>query len=153
MKTQMKDIDELVGLRLAYLKEDFGHLDEKDVSSIESSLPDYFQRHLNQNLFVYTTIEDKKIVSCAFLLLVEKPMSPSFINGKTGIVLNVYTKPEYRHKGYARKVMNELLEDAKKMELCTIELKSTDDGYSLYKAVGFKDDPLEYHFMKWKNES
>jgi ribosomal protein S18 acetylase RimI-like enzyme len=146
-------INELVNLRLAYLKEDFGHLDEKDVLSIESSLPDYFQRHLNQDLFVYTEIEDKKIVSCAFLLLVEKPMSPSFINGKTGIVLNVYTKPEYRHKGYARKVMNDLLEDAKKMELCTIELKSTDDGYSLYKAVGFKDDPLEYHFMKWKNES
>ena len=89
-------INELVNLRLAYLKEDFGHLDEKDVSSIESGLPDYFQRHLNQDLFVYTTIEDKKIVSCAFLLLVEKPMSPSFINGKTGIVLNVYTKPECR---------------------------------------------------------
>ncbi len=43
---------------------------------------------------------DKIIVA---LLIVEKPMSPSFITGKTGTVLNVYTKPEYRNKGYAKK--------------------------------------------------
>ena len=32
-------------------------------------------------------------------------MSPAFINGKTGTVLNVYTCPDYRHKGYARLIM------------------------------------------------
>ena len=28
-------------------------------------------------------------------------MSPAFINGKTGILLNVYTVPAFRHNGYA----------------------------------------------------
>ena len=40
-------------------------------------------------------------------------MSPAFITGKTGTVLNVYTRQEYRKQGYAKQLMNVLLEDAK----------------------------------------
>lgn len=58
-------------------------------------------------------------------------MSPAFINGKTGTVLNVYTKPEYRHKGYSKNLMNMLLKDADTMGLCIVELKATEDGYLL----------------------
>ena len=42
----------------------------------------------------------------------KKPISPSFISGKTGTVLNVYTKPEYEHKGYAKSIIKMILEDA-----------------------------------------
>ena len=45
-------------------------------------------------------------------LMVEKPLSPMFITGRTGTVLNVYTKPAYRHRGYAKKIMEKLLLDA-----------------------------------------
>lgn len=91
---------------------------------------------------------EKDIVSCAFLLIVEKPMSPSFITGKTGTVLNVYTKPEYRKKGYAKKLMNMMLEDAKAENVSNIELKATEDGYSLYRSVGFEDVVAKYHNMR-----
>ena len=75
-------------------------------------------------------------------------MSPSFITGKTGIVLNVYTKPEYRKKGYAKKLMNMMLEDAKAENVSIIELKATEDGYSLYRSVGFEDVVAKYHNMR-----
>lgn len=75
-------------------------------------------------------------------------MSPSFITGKTGIVLNVYTKPEYRKKGYAKKIMNMMLEDAKAENVSIIELKATEDGYSLYRSVGFEDVVAKYHNMR-----
>ena len=153
MKAQLKDIDRLVQFRLAYLQEDFGHLDEKDVSAIQNQLPGYLQSHLNKDLFVYLSREKDNIVACAFLLVIEKPMSPSFINGKTGTVLNVYTCPSFRHKGHAKKIMEELLDDARIMDLCTVDLKATEDGYPLYKLVGFSDDASKYHLMKWKNPS
>lgn len=54
---------------------------------------------------------------------VEKPMSPAFMNGKTGTVLNVYTKPQCRHH-----------------------------GYSLYKSIGVADSVSRYHQMEWRNE-
>ncbi|MCR5369968.1 MAG: GNAT family N-acetyltransferase [Clostridium sp.] len=66
-----------------------------------------------------------------------------------GIVLNVYTSPANRRRGYGKMIMETLLAEAKKMQLSVVDLKSTDDGYHLYKSVGFKDDCSKYHLMKW----
>ena len=79
-------------------------------------------------------------------------MSPAFITGRTGTVLNVYTKPQYRHKGYAKEIMNRLLSDAVEKNLSVVELKSTEDGYRLYHSVGFVDEFSKYHSMKWYNQ-
>ena len=62
--------------------------------------------------------------------------------------MNVYTKPEYRKKGYAKKLMNMMLEDAKAENVSIIELKATEDGYSLYRSVGVDDVVAKYHNMR-----
>ena len=134
-KARTKDIEPLVKMRLSYLIEDNGSLDAQDLEAIKRELPGYFQAHLGKDLFVYVVRDGQTIVSCAFLLTVEKPMSPAFINGKTGMVLNVYTCPSYRRKGCAKKIMEALLSEAKKMEISVIELKATEDGYHLYRSV------------------
>lgn len=147
-KATENDIDALVELRLAYLKEDFGTISEQDIQSLREMLPQYFREHLNQDIFVYVAKEAEEIVACAFLLVIEKLMSPTFLNGKTGTVLNVYTKPEYRKRGYAKQLMTMLLEDAKEKELCVVELKATDAGYHVYQSVGFEDVVSKYHNMR-----
>ena len=145
-KATIKDINMLTDLRLAYLQEDLGVITDKEL--IQESLPGYYEKHLNKDLMVYVARDDEDIIACAFLLIVEKPMSPSFITGKTGTVLNVYTKPEYRNKGYAKKLMTMMLEEATAQDVSIIELKATEDGYSLYKSVGFEDVVVKYHNMK-----
>ena len=147
-----EDVDALVKLRISYLIEDNGRLDTQDLAAINREMPGYFKVHLHKDLFVYVIRDGQTIVSCAFLLIVEKPMSPAFINGRTGIVLNVYTCPAYRRKGCARIIMKALLSEAKKMEISVIELKATEDGYPLYCSVGFMEDISKYHIMKWKNQ-
>lgn len=148
-KAMNEDIAQLTNLRIAYLIEDMGKLDENELIIIKQDLPDYFIRNLNKNIFGYVAKEQKEIVACALLLVVEKPMSPAFITGKTGIVLNVYTKVEYRHKGYARNLMNMLMTDASDMGLSVVELKATEAGYQLYKSIGFENVKSKYYFMKW----
>ena len=148
-RTSEKDIDALIELRLAYLQEDLGTVSESDLQSMKELLPHYFRKHLNRDLFVYIAREEEEIFACAFLLVVEKPMSPMFITGKTGTVLNVYTKPEHRRKGYGKQLMNALLEGAKAMGLSVVELKATEDGYHLYKSVGFEDVVAKYHNMRF----
>lgn len=145
------DIDELVGLRVAYLTEDNGALDESDEQAIRSGLPGYYGAHLGNDLHAYVIREERRIVSCAFLIVVEKPMSPAFISGRTGIVLNVYTRPDCRRRGYAKQVMEALLTGARELGLSVVELQATDDGYPLYLSVGFADDESKYHRMKWFN--
>ena len=147
-KATIEDIDALTELRIAYLQEDLGAISDKDLELMQATLPSYYEKHLNKDLIVYVARNEMDIVSCAFLLIVEKPMSPSFITGKTGTILNVYTKPEYRKKGYVKKLMTMMLEDAKAEGVSIIELKATEDGYSLYKSVGFEDVVAKYHNMK-----
>lgn len=106
-KAVIEDTGQLSELRLAYLIEDNGKLEEKDLDIIKHSLPDYFVRNLNNTIYGYVAREEKEIVACALLLVTERPMSPRFITGKTGTVLNVYTKPEYRHKGYEIQVSSD----------------------------------------------
>lgn len=150
-KAKIEDISELVTLRIAYLEEDDGVMENDILLSIKANLPDYFIKHLNHDITAYVARNEQEIVACAFLLVVEKPMSPAFITGKTGTVLNVYTRPNYRRKGYAKCLMEKLLSDAVNMNISVIELKATEDGYNLYKSLGFKDMVTKYHLMKWKN--
>lgn len=146
-KANLKDTDELVDIRLEYLTEDYGSLTDSQIQMIKNQLPVYYRNHLNKDLFVYI-VRSEKIISCSFLLVSEKPANPSFIGGKTGTVMNVYTKPDFRRKGIAGKIMEFLISDAGKMKLDFVELKSTDSGYNLYKSVGFEDVLSKYHNMK-----
>ena len=148
-KATTKDIEQLTELRVAYIQEDLGNVDEEDLEAMRRALPEYYSKHLNNDLHVYTVRnDDGEIGACAFLLIVEKPASPAFITGKTGTVLNVYTKPECRHRGYAKKLMEMMLEDAAKEHLSVVELKATDEGYRLYQSVGFEDVVSKYHVMR-----
>lgn len=147
-KATKDDIERLTDLRIAYLTEDEGGLNKTDLEIIRRDLPDYFLRNLDNSIIGYVARDGQEIISCALLLVTEKPISPAFITGRTGTVFNVYTKPEYRHKGYARKLMNMLIYDANEMNLSVVELKATDDGYHLYKSIGFQDAVSKYHPMK-----
>ena len=148
-RASISDIASLTALRLEFLKEDFGELSGEVISKLTEALPTYFEKNLNRNIFCYLIRETEEVVVCAFLLIVEKPANPMFITGRTGTVLNVYTKPICRHKGYATAIMKMLLQDAVEMNLSSVELKATDAGYNLYKSVGFTDDVSKYHCMKW----
>ena len=145
------DIEDLVNARIAYLSEDHGELTKEENETIRRDLPGYFQKHLNKEIFCYIIRKEGLFIASGFLLIIEKPMSPSFINGRTGTVLNVYTKPEYRHQGCGRAIIQKILAEAERLDLCHVELKATEDGYPLYLSAGFKDSPSQYHDMKWVN--
>lgn len=145
----INDISALVELRIAYLLEDYGNLVENKLTIIINNLYGYFQEHLNKDLLVFICRDKNKIVSCCFLCVTEKPSNPTFINGKTGTILNVYTKPEYRKKGIAGNLLKMLLAESEKIGLDFVELKATDSGYNLYKSIGFEDVMSKYHNMKY----
>lgn len=148
-KADLEDISSLVELRIAYLLDDYKEISEEKLTMIANNLPNYFQKHLNNDLFVFVCRDDNRIVSSCFLCITEKPSNPSFINGKTGTVLNVYTKPEYRKKGIAGNLLKMLLDESDKMNLDFVELQATDSGYKLYKSIGFEDVNSKYHNMKY----
>ena len=147
-KGSIDDLQTLVEMRIAYIREDYGRISDEQIEKIKKALPDYYSRHINKDLHIYTAKKDEEIIACGFLLVIEKPASPSFIHGKVGTVLNVYTKPEYRRQGAAKKLLKQMLLEARNMGLDYVELKSTEAGYFLYKSLGFEEVHSKYHNMQ-----
>jgi len=143
------DIIQLIDIRLAYLAEDHGGLSDVEIQEIKNQLPAYYNNHLQKDLFIYICKEEDEIISSVFLISLEKPASPVFLNGKSGMILNVYTRPEYRKRGIAGMLMKEAIEEARERGLSFIELKATKVGESLYKACGFVPDNSKYLSMRY----
>ena len=138
------DIPQLIRLRLAYVEDDFGPLSENEKSCMEKQLPDYFRRKLGKDLFAFVARDGEKIVSAAFLLIIEMPANPNVPNGFCGELLNVFTRGEYRGKGLATALIKNLIAFAKEKGLCRLDLSATDAGYGLYEKLGFKEKERRY---------
>lgn len=148
-KAARENINDLVRMRIAYLTEDYGSLTPEQEKGLKEVLPKYYEEHLGRDLIVFFAENNSgEMISCCFLLVCEKPANPSFMRGRTGTVMNVYTMPEYRKKGIARRLMEQLLAEARGLGLDFAELKATEAGYSLYKSLGFEEVQSGYRSMK-----
>ena len=149
------DIDELIRLRIAYMIDDFGSVTDEEKAGMEKQLPDYFERKLGTELVAFVARDEDrsvsgtgKIVSVAYLHIIEMPANSILLSGLFGDVLSVYTEPEYRGKGLCTQLMKNLIEYGQKRGLGRIDLKATDEGYPIYEKVGFKETGHRYRDMK-----
>ncbi|HBL84153.1 MAG: hypothetical protein A2Y17_12875 [Clostridiales bacterium GWF2_38_85] len=142
------DIEMLVKLRLEYLTADRGTLSEKEIIEISNQLYSYFQESIEVSFVAIFAEENSSVVSTAYLAISTKPANPSFITGKNGTILNVYTKPEFRNQGIATHVLTLLIEKAKNYNISKLELSATEMGKPLYQKLGFIDKHSKYTDMQ-----
>jgi len=144
------DIEELVRLRIAYMIDDFGQISEYEKACMEKQLPEYFERKLGKELIAFVARAEGRLVAAAYLLIVEKPSNPFLPNGFEGEVLSVYTEEEYRGNGICSQLIKNLIGYGKEKELCRINLMATEEGYPIYKKLGFEDKVQNYKDMRLK---
>lgn len=145
-----EDIKELIRMRIAYMIDDFGFVSDIERKGMETQLPDYFNRKLGTELIAFVAKNEDRIVSVAYLHIIEMPANSILLNGLYGEVLSVYTEPDYRGKGLCSKLMNNLVEYGKNKGLGRIDLSATDDGYPIYAKIGFKEKDHRYRDMRYK---
>lgn len=145
-----EDIDELIKLRITYMIDDFGSVTDHEKECMETQLKDYFDRKLGDELIVFAARDGKRIVSVAYLHIIEMPANSILLNGLYADVLSVYTEPEYRGQGLCTKLMEMLVEYGKKRGLGRIDLSATEKGYPIYKKIGFEDTEHRYTDMRLK---
>lgn len=150
-KTASKtDIHELIRLRIQYMIDDFGSVDDHEKQCMEKQLVDYFNRKLGDELVAFIAKDEDRIVSVAYLHIIEMPANSMLLNGIYGNVLSVYTEPEYRGKGLCTQLMKNLLEFGKARGLDRVDLGATKAGYPIYKKIGFVDAEHRYTEMSYK---
>lgn len=145
--------EDLVRLRLAYLDEDFGAMDDDSRAAVSSALPGYFEEHLGTDLHALVAWADGKAVGTSWLLRVAKPVSVAFIHGLTGSLFNVYVDPAYRRQGIARELMRRVIERSEELGLDRLELRATQMGYNLYRSIGFVEDDPTHRAMNLRLRS
>ena len=65
---------------------------------------------------------------------------------RLGWIGMVLTRPEYRHRGFAKKLFARVLEEADIIGIKTLKLDATDQGQPLYERYGFK---IEQSVERW----
>ncbi|KAB2819041.1 GNAT family N-acetyltransferase [Petrimonas sulfuriphila] len=141
------DIDTLVKLRFDYISTEID-LSAADKAKLEPKLREYFKEYVPEEKFTAYAMEiDGEIVSAAFLIIDEKPPGLNNLNGRYGTIMNVFTYPEHRGKGYANSVISNLIVDADNIFVSVLDLYSTKAGKRLYEKLGFKE--VEYSAMRY----
>ena len=143
------DIEELVRLRISYMIDVFSSVSDEEREGMKKQLPDYFSRKLGTELIAFVARDNERIVSVAYLHIIEMPANSTLLNGLYADVLSVYTEPEYRGKGLCTALMKNLVEYGREIGLGRIDLKATEDGYPIYEKVGFKEKVNRYKDMRY----
>lgn len=59
------------------------------------------------------------------------------LQGIEGLIMNVFVEPEWRRRGIARTLMEEVLHWARTAGIVSLVLHASDDGRALYESMGF----------------
>ena len=135
-KATQDDMDSLADNRLEFVCL-IG--DIQDPAEFRSKTKEYLQKHMeDHSLLSFIAVDEGKIVSSGILCIYETLPIPSCLSGKCGLLLNVYTHKDYRRQGLAANVLTELIAEARQLGVGKIQLSYTDDGFPLYKKLGFE---------------
>lgn len=112
------------------------------------ALQDYYNRHMSDGTFVsWLAIDRNRIIGTSGMSFVEKPPYFGCRSGKMGILSSMFTDPEYRRKGIARKLLSRVVEEARAYGCGTVQITASDMGVLLYTDFGFVKNG---DFMQYK---
>lgn len=141
-KASKSDIELLIKLRIDFLFESYGgSFSDDEIDKLKIQLNGYFPKYMDNGNFIAAIAEtDDKVAGTAFMVINEIPANiTAFKTGKKALILNVFTYPEYRCQGIATKLMELLIDEAKKANASFIELSASSMGKPVYEKVGFEE--------------
>ena len=127
-KAEKIDIEQLVDMRIEYLKEDLGEVAIYDEVQLRKNLQLFFEEHLNNDIDAFVALCGNEIVSTSFTSYYFRLPHPNFPKGKAGVPINGYTKPMYRKKGLAGSLLKFSADYAKDLDVELLNMEVTEKG-------------------------
>ena len=154
VRADLSHIDAIADMRVAQQVENWTGILGKDFSVYAAQYREvarsYLQRRLNHSLFyVLKYVENRPVAMCALEEQDElPPITVCMENKRHGWVVSVYTKPEYRGRGYQQALMKELLQMARERGFGDVTLTTNrPDAIHVYEKAGFRHTSDKY-FLK-----
>lgn len=138
----LEDLPLLVEWRMQVLREVFSMERDADLSLLEKQNEAYYKKHLADGSHIACFARDQdshEIIGCGSICYQKELPSPDNPSGTNGYLMNIYTLPKARTHGIGRKIIEYLIEDARKKGTEKIYLESSKVAKKLYNQIGFTD--------------
>ena len=137
--------DEFWRLRMDLLKELGETNAETDIFKLESASKQYYLAHINKDLICWGIKYESALVATGSLCLFQRIPYKENLVGLEGYILNIYTAPDFRRKGRANDILDEIISYASQIHVKRLWLNSSEYGKNLYSIRGFtiKDNEME----------
>ena len=113
------ELSTFIDMRIQQLREE-GATEDID---LKPALFDYYRRHLADGTFVsWLALDGATIIGTSGMSFVEKPPYFGCPSGKIGLLSSMFTHPNYRRQGIAKKLLLLVVADAKAYGLSLIHI-------------------------------
>lgn len=137
-KTSASDIEKVMNVRLEMLRIVNDMKDDQEFSEeLINHSREYF---LTGDQDTVVAEDGEKVVGCASISYITIMPTYNHPTGRRAHLMNVYTNEAYRRQGIARKMVSQLIDEAKKRGCTEISLDATLAGRFVYKTLGFTDN-------------
>ena len=133
------DIPEIVRQR-RLMYEDLGERDASALSAMQASSAGFLEMAMPAGSFRGWLAETPagRVVAGGGMMIVGWLSRPADPGVRRAWLLNVYTYPEYRRQGIARRLMQTMIEWCRQAGFHSVSLHASDEGRPLYESLGFK---------------
>src|SRR5215467_7737813 len=120
--------------------EDMNYTDDQALSTMVTVTADYLKKAIPEGSFrSWLACDNERVVGGGAVVICPWPAHAYDLDCRRATILNVYTDPEYRRRGIARRLMETMIAWCKEQGLARVTLHASDDGRHLYESLGFQD--------------
>ena len=133
-----EDLDLLADTRIQVLRAANRLDDDVDMSWVRRESYEYYAKSLGDRTHcAYLVFDKDRFVGAGGVSFYR--VMPTYHNptGWKAYIMNMYTRPDYRRRGIARRVLELLTAEAEMRQIDAVMLEATAAGRPLYEAFGF----------------
>jgi GNAT superfamily N-acetyltransferase len=142
---QPKDVSELVAMRTAFTFEDFETADATPRPGYEEDCRAFLTDAIASGRWqIWVAEVEGRLVSHAFVALVDKVPRPTREHARIGYLTNVYTRPAFRGRGIGTAVLRRAQAAAREADVELMIVWPSEESIDFYEREGFvkPDEPL-----------
>lgn len=119
---------------------DMGYRDDSVLDSMTEAFLPWVREKMSAGEYLgwFAAAEDGSIAAGAGLWLMDWPPHMIGPGNRRGNILNVYTHPDFRRQGLARRLTQTAVNWCREHGVRTVILHASDEGRDLYRALGFE---------------
>lgn len=118
---------------------DMGYADATALEAMQKTTEPLLARGMAEGFYRGWLVEDRQgVVAGGGVFLAEWPSHPRGVQRERVEIVNIYTEPEHRRRGLARRVMETILAWCRAEGFATVVLHASKDGRTLYESLGFE---------------